>query len=73
MLESVEVLAVAGAEVVQHADLFRDLLVVLDDVGADEAGASGDEDFHKKGSDPKLWSSSRKTGFLPSKSCVLKS
>ena len=45
-VEPVEVVAIAGAEVVEHADFLRDALVMLDDVGTDEAGAAGDEDFH---------------------------
>ena len=46
MLESLQVAAVAGPEVVQNPDLLRDVLIVLDDVGSDEPGSAGDENFH---------------------------
>ena len=44
--QAVEIVAVAGAQVVEHADFLRHALIVFDDVGADEAGSAGDEDFH---------------------------
>ncbi len=47
--QAVEIFPVAGAQVVEHADFLRHVLIVFDDVGADEAGAAGDEDFHWKG------------------------
>ena len=45
VLKSVEIAAVAGAEVVEYDD-FRRALVVLGEMAADEAGTAGDEDAH---------------------------
>ena len=45
-IKPIEVLAISGAQAVEHAD-FRGLaLVVFDDVRTDETGAAGDENFH---------------------------
>ena len=46
MPEPVQIMAVAGAEIVEDTDFLRLVLIVLDDVGADEPGAASDEDFH---------------------------
>ena len=45
MGKAVEIVAVAGAQVVEHDD-FRGALMVLTEVAADEAGAARDEDAH---------------------------
>ena len=45
-MEPFQVAAVAGPEIVQNPDLLREILIMLDDVGPDEAGSAGDEDFH---------------------------
>ena len=41
-----EVRAVAGGEVVEHADVVAALDQRADEVGADESAPAGDEDFH---------------------------
>jgi hypothetical protein len=46
MLESVQIVAVSRAEIVENTDLRSLFLIVLDDVGSDEAGSAGDEYLH---------------------------
>jgi hypothetical protein len=46
VLESIEVFEITRAEVIEHDDFRSTVLEVLDEVGADETGAAGDEDFH---------------------------
>ena len=46
VLESVEIMPIAGAQVVEDPDFLRGVLIVFDDVRTDESGPAGDEDFH---------------------------
>ena len=46
VIEAIEIFPVSGAQVVQHADLSGLALEVLDKVGAYEARAAGDKNFH---------------------------
>ena len=45
-LQTVQILLVAGAQVVQHTNFLSHTLIVLSNVGTDEAGTAGNENFH---------------------------
>ncbi len=47
VIESSEVMEIAGAQVIKNHDFRGKALEVLDEVGADEAGAAGDEESHE--------------------------
>jgi hypothetical protein len=47
VIESCEVIEIAGAQVIKNHDFRGKALEVLDEVGADEAGAAGDEESHE--------------------------
>src|SRR5206468_11628731 len=61
-----EVVAVAGGEVVEHAHLVAALEQAADEIGADEAGAPGDQNLHGSATTWKLAISDPVRGSLRS-------